>query len=563
MVKAKVLELINSKSLALFCGAGISYNSGIPTVRPLIEYLFKKLGATDEHVSIYLNSNFPFEATVEAIAQDTLIKDFLEVFDHVSPNMNHSLIAQLAKAGYLKMIFTTNFDRNIEVALENNGLVRGNDFVVLFVKEHFEEFNLKTDKVMVFKLHGSMEFMPSIIATISGLSNQANKSLIEKMLKLLFDSHRQKHILFWGYSFSDHFDINPILNSIEDSTLQVYSIEHDYKRIHEEIKNTNRKSLFKSLNSVEELHCNSDIVIKEVTEHFFNASSNPKIDFDWKKIVDKWYHGEVHNSRRYNHGLIILMHIFFSSGHTEIAKHYTDRAFAEFDQFTPFQQMELHNCLAKYYVLEGGNESKAHAAEQFEKDLIIANQIENEYEASIISGNLGLIYIDSKPTKAESLLEATVRYFDDRLKENAHPFQITSKRHYCGYKYNLAVCYKRNSKIKDAIETYQEVMEFAKTNGYLEVLELSAYGLGLIFLDQRYFHKAFDNFLQSYTVAKQMSFRHTIIKDFEEAFACLFIFKGPIEAEKFFNDEIETLKRISNYKLTLRDLVNRKIRISH
>jgi tetratricopeptide (TPR) repeat protein len=484
IVTEKVLELINSKSLALFCGAGISYNSGIPTVRPLIEYMFRKFGSIDEHTQVYLDSNFPFEATVEVIAQDTLIKGLLDVFDYINPNANYNLIAYLAKKGYLKTIFTTNFDRNIEVAFEKLGLVYGNDFVVLFDNNHFREFDFQTDKILIIKLHGSMEFMPSITATISGLSNIQNKSLVAKMLGLVFDSNRPKNILFWGYSFSDHFDINPVLNSIDNTGTEVYSIEHDHRCIEDEIRSTGRKGLFKYSNNVKELHCHSDLVVKELYKYFLQEYFQPKSVFNWKEVIDKWYDDVIDSTHRYKHGYIILVHIFLGSGRIEIAKYYIDEAFSKIKQFTQFQRMELHNCLAMYYVRGEDPKNNAFAAEHYEQALAIANQLENEYEASIITGNLGMLYIGSDTKKAESLLEASVFYFDGKLKEEGHPFLNTSGRHYCGYKYNLGLCYKRSSRFDKAIQTYEEVIKFARDKGYLEVLELSSYSLGLIFLDQ-------------------------------------------------------------------------------
>jgi NAD-dependent SIR2 family protein deacetylase len=400
IVKEKVLELINSKSLALFCGAGISYNSGIPTVQPLIEYMFRKFGATDEHIEAYIDSNFPFEATVETIALDTLVKGLLDVFDYINPNANHNLIAYLAKKGYLKVIFTTNFDRNIEVAFEKRGLVYGNDFVVLFDNIDFQEFNLQTDKILVIKLHGSIERMPSIKATINGLSNNVNKNLVAKMLGLIFNPGVQKHVLFWGYSFSDHFDINPVLNSIDNLEVGVYSIEHHLGTV-DEIRNSSRKGLFKQQYNVHELHSNSDLVFEELYRHLLLDYSQPTIAFNWKEVIDKWYYDKIDNSQRHKHGLIILMRIFFGLGRTEIAKHYIDQAFYEFERFTQLQKIELHNCLAIYYLKQENSKSNAIAAEQFSHSLKMANQIENEYEAAIISGNLGMLYKDNEPGKAE------------------------------------------------------------------------------------------------------------------------------------------------------------------
>jgi len=118
------------KEFAVFCGAGISKNSGLPLANELKQYILGKMSIDKEDIEEIMASNLPFEAFMETISENTDISKILEIFEKGEPNTNHILIARLAKNGYLKTIFTTNFDLLIEKALEKEGQKRDKDFEV-------------------------------------------------------------------------------------------------------------------------------------------------------------------------------------------------------------------------------------------------------------------------------------------------------------------------------------------------------------------------------------------------------------------------------------------------
>ena len=157
--------------LAVFCGAGISYNSGLPLAYDLMRYILCALGITNkkEQDSILdskiplekfiqliinnstetwkvlqsykdknaineyfsrreitshekkflklLNSNVPYKYFIDgSILEDPAIK-LLKMFEEGEPNTNHLLIANLVKDKCISHIYTTNFDTLIEKAL--------------------------------------------------------------------------------------------------------------------------------------------------------------------------------------------------------------------------------------------------------------------------------------------------------------------------------------------------------------------------------------------------------------------------------------------------------------
>ena len=106
----ELLEQIQRKEVAVFCGAGISRKSGIPIVHDIESYVLQRLGAPAQEIEMLLASSLPFEAFMEALDSGRSISKLLEVFSGGQPNTNHRLIATLAKAGLVRTISTTNFD---------------------------------------------------------------------------------------------------------------------------------------------------------------------------------------------------------------------------------------------------------------------------------------------------------------------------------------------------------------------------------------------------------------------------------------------------------------------
>src|SRR5437764_191101 len=102
MVKDNVINLFEDETI-IFCGAGISFNSGLPTVAPLLNYIFEKLGAEKEHIGKYLELKFPFEATMEILNERVGIIELLDVFKIINPNLYHKYIAYLAHKKLVKI----------------------------------------------------------------------------------------------------------------------------------------------------------------------------------------------------------------------------------------------------------------------------------------------------------------------------------------------------------------------------------------------------------------------------------------------------------------------------
>ena len=133
----------NKGAYALFLGAGISKAAHIPDGWLVEEELIKKIAATkgvkDEidwhkwyikefgeaaNYSDLLNS-----LTTSPTERVQLMKEFIDAYEDEKvlgwkqPTVAHRAIAKLAKAGYVKVIITTNFDRLVETALQDEGII--------------------------------------------------------------------------------------------------------------------------------------------------------------------------------------------------------------------------------------------------------------------------------------------------------------------------------------------------------------------------------------------------------------------------------------------------------
>lgn len=132
----------NKGVYALLLGSGISVSAGIPTAWAITKDLVHKLAAAlgeeiagdwdtwyrnkySEEPSYSLILSKLVETSSERV---NLMLPYFEPNDDETetglkqPTVTHKAIAKLAKRGYIKMVVTTNFDRLLELALENEGV---------------------------------------------------------------------------------------------------------------------------------------------------------------------------------------------------------------------------------------------------------------------------------------------------------------------------------------------------------------------------------------------------------------------------------------------------------
>lgn len=253
---SEISKSIKEKEVGIFCGAGISKNSGLPLANEIKQYILKKLPIDEKDIQEIISSNLPFEVFIEIISENTDISRILKIFEIGEPNTNHILIAKLAKNGYLKTIFTTNFDLLIEKALEKEGLEKNKDFVVYCDEEQFSgiDFESIPDKLIrIFKIHGSVDNRESIRTTTKAIASMALSDRRMNVIRYLFSTGNHKKVLALGYSCSDEFDITPQIQSIKENRKEIIFVEHFEKgKEIEDIRTKERKNPFKKIPRAED-----------------------------------------------------------------------------------------------------------------------------------------------------------------------------------------------------------------------------------------------------------------------------------------------------------------------
>ncbi len=188
----------------LVLGAGASLSSGCSSGARIIEDVVGQLSRKD----------------VAALSWEEKIAEFYDLLDNLSPTERYTILkshvvgqspspgyrhlAQLTKAGYFDIIFSTNFDVFLEDALSDAGL-RARDFTVLVGSRESEEeiarvLGFSEPRVKLVKLHGDL---PARIFAFTPEEIFQFSDKIEKVLK----EYLSRDIIIVGHSMRDD-DLN-------------------------------------------------------------------------------------------------------------------------------------------------------------------------------------------------------------------------------------------------------------------------------------------------------------------------------------------------------------------
>ena len=287
----EISEKINLQECAIFCGAGISLDSGLPIVTQFLNYMLESINVEKADIEKILNSNLPFESFIQTIKEESSIDHILDIFSKGEPNTNHLFIAELVKQGNLKNIFTTNFDTLIEKAIKNKGLVENVDFKVYKSEKDFENIKWNDNKVKIIKIHGCISDKEEMAITLELVAKQILVENKNNAVASFFSKKINPKIIVLGYSCSDVFDISPLIESIDNDKSEVYFIEHSQSQLdfsQEEISKQNIKNPFKQFVG-ERFTINTGLFINDLWKSLMSINYERKTsNIDWKVNIDKW-----------------------------------------------------------------------------------------------------------------------------------------------------------------------------------------------------------------------------------------------------------------------------------
>lgn len=223
----EIEKAIKSDELGAFIGAGLSIPAGFCSWKELLRKPAEEIGLDVEKENDLVNLAQYYSNSKNRTSIDDLIK---EQFSQLAkPTEDHKLLSQLP----ISTFWTTNYDKLIEKALENNmkkPYVKTKD-------EHLRGTNHNFD-ALVYKLHGDVEAPEDAVITRSDYEEFGyNKRKLFR--EVLEGDLLTKTFLFLGFSFEDpnfNYVIGRLRVLLDDkNTRKHYCI---MKRVQETAKNS-------------------------------------------------------------------------------------------------------------------------------------------------------------------------------------------------------------------------------------------------------------------------------------------------------------------------------------
>jgi tetratricopeptide (TPR) repeat protein len=292
----EIVEEIKSNRSAIFCGAGISFNSGVPIVPAFLDYLFTKIKLTADQVTLIQQSSLPFESIMEMTLRESGLDEIQEIFSAGNPNENHTFIAKLAKKGLIKIICTTNFDILIEKALQEEGLLPNVNFRVYSFESDFNIIPWESDIIKIIKIHGCVTKKDEMAITMSLIASDRYSTARKKVIQQIFKSDVSNYVIVMGYSCSD-IALVPLIESFSGGKTGILFVEHQnvstdvpdelkFEPVSlKEGKNPFKKYLGKRI------LVNTDELVKNLWEALVDDqySKPSRQNISWKDNIDRWY----------------------------------------------------------------------------------------------------------------------------------------------------------------------------------------------------------------------------------------------------------------------------------
>lgn len=540
-----IYTLIDNRRFMVFCGAGISKNSGIPPVTPLLTKVLSSLGCEEGHIKSLFSSSFPFEAIMENFKERVDILKFINVFNLKNPNSNHYLIAWLAKHHYLNTIVTTNFDENIEFALQSFGLSKQDDYIVI---TDFLNFNIETfgDKIVLLKLHGSIQNPESVLANMSKIANRKNSTLMLDVLQQIFNSNRFENILVLGYSFSDHFDINPALLNMPKCDKSIYYIKRQPEDIPQKIEHCSR-NIFTKFRSAHKLHCSFESIISNISNKFSLPKYLSKESDMWIKISEEWIAKEFDKdsfTNRYN----CLGYLFIAAGFINISKHYATLNVPKITNTIDGKILEMliADVVGKSYLKDPNERDATEATKHYLKAREIAEELELIHYAIVFTGDLGSCYLmQQKFSTAELLFKEALSYYEPLISIPEKREKIIEK--YIRVSIHLAHSYAKRGAFTESIKLYKTIERISEDEGLASCLELCLTGQGLARVINEDCKVGLNLFSTAYPIAKSYGSIDRIRSLFFLICSWMQEVDGIPKAEEFYNSEIKYITNTTGF----------------
>lgn len=254
----KIVSLCKAGNNGIFFGAGMSFNSGIPTVSTIIWNILASL-KQDKYFSEIIKLDYPFESFMEDVAEYIEISPLLNLFKEGNPNHFHAIVKELFEKKYVSSIMTTNFDLLIEkscISEISNVYKNENDFK-----------RISKSQKNYIKIHGCVSIKKTIRTTMSKIFKNELQVGRKKAINYFFKESNLNNIVVLGYSCSDVIDINPTISEIKDSKTKIIFVEHDSSSS-AQIKSLKKHKTFSQFEGFW-IKMNTDLFLEELYKSLF------------------------------------------------------------------------------------------------------------------------------------------------------------------------------------------------------------------------------------------------------------------------------------------------------
>lgn len=517
----------------------MSYNSGIPTVGILLPELLRHLPFLINDRKTVLGTAYQFEYFMEVLSKIYNIQPILEVFNSNFVNSSHKLIVHLCKSGLIKQIITTNFDTLLEQAFKKYRVPH---------QKNVRQINVTRQKnvIQLFKIHGDLENRDDLLIRLGNITDKENIERTEKILLSALNFSEYDWLIFCGYSFSDQYDINPVLKKFFKSTCKkVCLIDHIASTEVLSVKKENFLA-FLPKNSFT-IKCDTNILIEDLHDSMHSKYvSKPNTSTDGFHSKLTAWNSQILQSTPFVK-YMMCGHILKSMGLHKRALFYYEKA----NKLASCLDEELlsRNNIVNVYLILGKTKvalkefkillekrkklktpynfilnlrdiastlrqigAVKPAVNYLKRALIMArkHKYENEVQNSLIS--LGNCYIGLKDyVTALSYFKLAIPYLKKRGDTSNNLLNSLS----------ILACLIKLKKISEAEKLVEKIKIPIRTFGNTRYKILFQFNLGLIEFEKENYKAAIEEFNQSLKLSlstKDTYFQYQILKDRAEAY---------------------------------------------
>jgi hypothetical protein len=189
-------EAVRERKAILFVGAGVSRSVGLPSWETLIDHLASELGLNEQRAEngvnyLTLAEYYRLKKGSLGALRSWMDRNWSVSRSDVEKSVLHRLIVSLD----FPIIYTTNYDRNLEVAFE----IHGKEFVK--VANARDVARTREGVAQIVKFHGDFDDDDSLVLTETDYYDRLS---FDSPLDIKFRADALgRTILFIGYSLSD------------------------------------------------------------------------------------------------------------------------------------------------------------------------------------------------------------------------------------------------------------------------------------------------------------------------------------------------------------------------